>query len=110
MENDLRGQDDYLFNNRIEAWIYGPVVPEVYRKYNDGLLMQDYSEDCLNSNTAAKIFVDDMINDIKDVSDFRLVDISHMDNSWKDAFDINAAVHNEEIDKNKIIDEYVSRK
>ena len=27
----------YLFNDRIEAWTYGPVVPEIYKKFNSGI-------------------------------------------------------------------------
>lgn len=110
MENDLKNQDEFLFYNRIEAWVYGPVVPDVYRKFNEGTLMNEYSDDVLDKNLTAKEFVDEMIDDIKDVSDFRLVDISHADNSWKDAFDFNDFVHNTEIKKDIIIDEYSKRK
>lgn len=96
-------KSDWLFDDRIEAWVYGPVVPEVYRTAN----ICAYNNDNLfKDNDDVKEFVDGIIDDLKDVSDFKLVEVSHSDNCWRKNFNSDSSTHNNEIDKEDIISEY----
>lgn len=102
--------DEILFDEPIEAWSYGPVVPEVFRLDKDGKLL----EYCEEKN---KLFPDEfveetlnsIIDDIFSTSDFKLVDISHADKCWIDNYDFAEIYHNNVIDKEKIIQEYATK-
>lgn len=101
-----------LFDNEIEAWVYGPVVPEVYFENRDGDLEQyafDESAFFDDEKMFLKETIDAIMNDIFDVSDFKLVSISHEDKCWQDHFDPNAEEHNEVIPPLEIINEYANR-
>ena len=54
-------------------------------------------------------YIDDLLEDINSVSDFRLVDISHKDQAWINSFDFNEENHSREINKDDIISEYIQR-
>ncbi|MDR0383844.1 MAG: hypothetical protein LBH47_00770 [Christensenellaceae bacterium] len=95
---------EYLFHNKIEAWTYGYVIPDVH---NEKLTEIDFT--AVNKDIEIKKFIDDMLNDILAVSDFRLVDISHEDNSWKKNYDPNAKIHNIEVKKEELINEYTAK-
>ena len=89
-------KSDWLYDQDIEAWVYGPVVPDVYHeerlfKYNNKELFKEN---------------EDVQDYILKVSDFKLVEVSHGDKCWKKHFDINSEYHNEVIDKKDIIEEY----
>lgn len=105
-EIDVSGFDEILFNDRIEAWVYGPVIPSVY---HDSNVQNNYSDDYLNDNPTVKEFIDGIIRETLDINDFKLVDISHSDSSWIRHFDYNADFHNEEINKEEIIEEYATK-
>lgn len=76
-----------LFNDNIEAWAYGPVVPMVYKKY------REYgSNSIILEKDKATISVDDREN-LKRIWDLfggysagRLVEIAHAHTPWKDAY------------------------
>lgn len=103
---------EYLFDNRIEAWIYGPVVKDVYEKYK--IIIKDDGDEAnkIVSELPAdvKIFIDDLLDDIFTISDFKLVDISHEDRSWKNSFIESDEKHEREIKKEDIINEYSRKK
>lgn len=104
-EIDLSKQDEYLFDNTIEAWVYGPVVPDVYRIQDSIEAKSEFPTD----NDIAKEYIDGILDSVLPVSDFKLVEESHKDDSWKKHFDFKERMHNNEIPKEDIIDEY-SRK
>lgn len=104
-EIDLSNEDEILFNNRIEAWVYGPVVPDVYR-IQDSIL--PVSEFPIN-NEIAQNYVDGVLNDVLRASDFRLVEESHEDDAWKNHFDFEELMHSNEIPKEEIIKEYARK-
>lgn len=96
--------DEILFDNRIEAWVYGPVVPDVYAietsiEPNSKIDVDEY----------IKNFIDGLLEDIFKVSDFKLVELSHNDLAWKNHFDYDEEYHNQEITKEEIISEYARR-
>ncbi len=106
VEEDFSKFNEYLFDEDFEAWVYGPVVPTVYRERN---LERFYNDNLFNGKEQIKDFVDDLLKDLFSTSDFSLVDISHSDNSWKNNFDYDDEFHDKKIDKEQIIEEY-SRK
>ena len=102
-EIDVSNFDEYLFEDVIEAWVYGPVVRSVYVKQGD--ILKDLSSPFEEDFT--KQYIDGILDDILKVSDFALVEESHKDNCWKNNFDFNGMIHSNEIPKEEIIKEYV---
>ena len=105
-EIDLDDYNVYLFDERIEAWVYGPVVPNVYFEPD---ISRFYKEDLFQGMELVQEVVDDVIDDTIKVSDFRLVDISHSDDAWINNFSYEEEFHNNEIDKSEIIKEYARK-
>ncbi len=106
VEEDIsRKYDAYLYDNRIEAWAYGPVVPDVYTNHR----YAEYGCGNVEANEYVREFIDDILDDIFVMSDFKLVDISHMDNSWKKNYRKDEQYHNNEILKEDIISEYAAK-
>lgn len=98
-------KSEYLFDDRIEAWVYGPVVPKVYSCHN----LTKYSNSSLFvGNEDVKEYIDGVIENAFEVSDFKLVEASHFDKCWRNNFDVNAQNHNIEIPKEEIIEEYAN--
>lgn len=104
-EIDVSELDEYLFNDVIEAWVYGPVVRTVYNKQNE--IKKDYNSPF--KSEFIKQFIDGILEDILSVSDFALVEESHKDNCWKNNFDFNERMHSNEIPKEEIIEEYANK-
>ena len=100
----------YLFYNRIEAWTYGPVVPEVYKETEHIKLISSNIPSGVELCKDIKQFVNGLCDEMFEVSDFKLVDLSHSDNCWKKSFVEEDERHNREILKEDIIDEYSKRK
>lgn len=77
---------NYLFKGEFEAWAYGTVIREVYRKNKNG----DYQGEEYNFRGSPidreiKKFIDDIGSMVMKKSDFALVDRNHEDKSWKKA-------------------------
>lgn len=112
VEQDLSSYNEILFNDELQAWTYGPVVPEVYHNIESYMQSKesDYKriEKIISNqyNGYVKKFIDDLLNDIFKLGDFKLVDISHEDNSWIKHYDYKAEFHNEKIEPEEIIYEY----
>lgn len=104
-EIDVTDYEEYLFDARFEAWVYGPVIPEIYHENK----LENYYKENLIDDEFVKEYIDDLLEDINSVSDFRLVDISHQDQAWIRNFDYNEENHSNEIHKEDIIDEYVQK-
>lgn len=109
-EINLDNLDEILFNDEIEAWVYGPVVPDVYRACKDGTLEDNRlkESDVFNGNDV-KGYIDGILEDLFEISDFTLVDIAHKDNAWKNNFDFKELIHNNIISKEEIIQEYATK-
>lgn len=79
----------YLFDEQFEAWRYGPVIKRIYAAEKNGeydeygkdseLEGADYDRDVLK-------FLDEVLVQINDMSDFALVNRSHQDEAWKSKF------------------------
>jgi len=69
-----------FYDEDFEAWLYGPVIPSVYRffkKYGATYIIEHYElKSCFNC-------LNDIINNLLQVKAFDLVDESHTHRLWK---------------------------
>lgn len=67
----------------LQAWLYGPVVPELYEKYKayKSTPIQDTGEEQEQFNQED---INNMIDKLLSVNPFTLVDMSHTHRGWKD--------------------------
>ena len=101
----LINRDIPCFMESIEAWDFGPVVPEVYHKYK--IFGSSMIPSFICGSIAEKIRTLDkeMINEIVDLcagkSTSELVDITHQQEPWKNAYRkyCNNIITNESIRK-----------
>lgn len=111
-EVDFKDFSENLYAETIQAWTYGPVLPEIYTLEKEGKLngniLEDYLEDT-EHNLAIKEFIDYLLPQIFDISDFGLVDLSHQDYCWKNNYNSQEEFHNKEIPKEEIISEYCNK-
>jgi uncharacterized phage-associated protein len=94
-----------LFDNVIQAWDYGPVVPEIYHKYSSQpttVLTLDASVDIDLKQESIEI-VDEVINAYGQFSATRLIELTHREAPWKEAY---ARGRNSEIDTNRMQEFY----
>lgn len=94
---------EILFPNSIEAWVYGPVVPDVY---HEKYLNSFNSENPFNGEKYIQKFIDNILDDVLGTNDFKLVDVSHQDKCWQRNFKPNSKFHNCVIPPEEIISEY----
>lgn len=111
VEEDFANYSNHLFEDEIQAWTYGPVIPNVYydfkRHYAHHYNRIDFEEQLLEEcDGKLKPFIDDLLEEIFMISDFRLVDISHEDQAWKNRYIVNELQHSTVIPKGAILDEY----
>lgn len=99
--------DEYLFSDEIQAWVYGPVVPYVYRHSKE--IEECNPDEMFKNKEYIKNFIDGVLEDVLNASDFRLVSVSHEDNCWKNNFHEDDSCHETEIPKEDIIVEYVNQ-
>lgn len=111
--------NSFLFADKFQAWAYGPVVPDVYFDENNKLLFKLKSQIEKSSNKVKQILANDdilketldsILEDVFEISDFKLVSLSHMDNSWQNHFNESDLKHHEEIPHLEIINEYTAKK
>lgn len=101
--------NEILFDDRIEAWTYGPVVPNVFIAEKNDWLDRDIEDDYLKNEIVKKEFIDNLLEQLFEIDDFGLVNISHQDECWRKHYIESDEKHSREIPKEEIIDEY-SRK
>lgn len=111
VEYNCGNYSPYLFEEQFEAWVYGPVLPSIYKKYKEEIeeVPKTYDDNLFNGDTFLKETIESILNDIFNVADFKLVSISHEDMCWKNHFDIEDIVHEEIIPREEIINEYSKR-
>jgi len=127
--------EESLFDERIEKWRYGPVIPEVYYRFNHlgaedidqipqtfdfmTLLNRDFileSSSQLESSSFSeafssnhKILIDDTIVKLNKLNPFSLVDETHKHNSWeKDEDRILAGERHIEYDRTEIREDFIN--
>lgn len=69
-----------LFKDDFEAWVYGPVLPELYNFFYQ-LLLDENSKYSIKDEKIKKI-LDNVIKEYGDKEAFTLVDLSHKHPIW----------------------------
>lgn len=98
----LVSQNQPCFCERIEAWDFGPVVPEVYRYYKvygSASIPSVDNENYCPFNTADKNLADGIIDTCAKYSASTLVEITHRQSPWLTAYHRHgsAVISNESI-------------
>lgn len=114
------------FDEAIEAWDFGPVVPEAYREYKQygstdipliksyievdkddpwNTFRIEYDENCISDED--KNMINAVITKMADFSATDLVNITHNQAPWKDAY---VQYANNEIKKSSIMEYFSGRK
>ena len=110
VEVDYSNYQDYLFNDDIQAWTYGPVIPDVYKAQKDGdTKLKNVKSNYLEDKIVLKEFIDGLLPQLFEIDDFGLVRISHEDDCWKKNYKLQDIKHNRVIDKEDIINEYITK-
>ena len=112
IEEDFSEFSPYLFDEDIQAWTYGPVLPDIYHLERDGNIDGNIKENYLQDsehNLEIKEFIDYLLPQLFEISDFGLVDLSHQDRCWINHYDESDEYHNQVIPKEEIIHEYCNK-
>lgn len=96
----------YLFTEDIEAWLYGPVVRDVYDNFNFEKNLDEEIFDTEEKEYAGQ-FIRDLTSELFELSDFKLVELSHQMKCWKNSFEEKDLIHCNTIDKDVIINEFL---
>ncbi|MDR1877013.1 MAG: DUF4065 domain-containing protein [Flavobacteriaceae bacterium] len=93
--------DKHLFPDRIEAWKYGPVIPDVYSAFNNGY----FDTDIISLEENEKTSIDRVLHLYGSKAPFLLVDLTHQkDTPWSNSY--VPGERNIEIKKDTIINYY----
>ena len=105
--------DSPFFNESIEAWTYGPVVPVVFREFkryrNRAINPENYCDELVLTGEEQQMF-DRVYDDYNRFSAVALMRMTHSENPWK-SHSIGEVITNEEmrkyfltqIDNNKLL-------
>lgn len=75
------------FNNKIEAWNYGPVVVDVYREYkHNGKNVLDIDNPTFNLPANMQDVVDGVIEEKGMYTGYSLMRQTHREKPWKNAY------------------------
>ncbi|WP_236851740.1 Panacea domain-containing protein [Candidatus Sodalis pierantonius] len=79
-----------LFNEEIEAWMHGPVVPELYRKYKDfknqALPLPENDIDFSKFSEDEKELLDEVYRVYGQYSAWKLRDMTHSEPPWANSY------------------------
>jgi uncharacterized phage-associated protein len=80
--------DKALFDDRIEAWASGPVVPSLYKCHRGQFLINDLPIGNINNLTAEQIeTIDSVLEAYGNKPAQWLADLTHMEDPWNDVRD-----------------------
>jgi uncharacterized phage-associated protein len=83
--------EQVLFPDNLEAWMYGPVVPDVYHRFKENksfgitLSPEEYKEIALEPS-AEDVF-DQVMSEYGKFNAIKLMEMAHKEQPWKEAFD-----------------------
>jgi len=78
--------NETAFENKIEAWTYGPVVPDAYFKMKNGVYNQNLSKSNKKISSDLKTIVDSIVDNLGKKAPFELVNMTHSYDTWIDAW------------------------
>lgn len=81
-----------LFEDKIFAWKYGPVVEPVYesyRVYGADVIKEIKGGDPEKLDSDTKLLIEDIFNVYGNKTAIELVNLTHSEGPWRDAFDPN---------------------
>lgn len=102
-------ESPYLFEDEFQAWVYGPVIPSIYKEYKDGNIKNVDNNDLFKNNDFLEETINTLLDDIFEISDFKLVALSHDDESWIKNFNKDEERHNKVIKRDDIFLEYTEK-
>ena len=86
----VNNNGDKLFDDDIQAWKYGPVVPKVYHEYKScnsfPILFKDVKDKSFNFSNNQLIFLDEFASEFFSFSATELVTRTHTEQPWITAF------------------------
>lgn len=100
--------DEFLFDDEIQAWVYGPVIPEIFKITKTLIAGSKKPIDPFN-NEYIKGAMDAILDDVFAISDFKLVEISHNDKCWMEQFNYSDKKHCKKITLESIVNEYATK-
>ena len=108
-DNDGKELNNYsklLFSDAIEAWVYGPVIKKVYEEFEQST--KTYKELFISDEEQyVGNFIKDLALELFELSDFRLVEISHQSEEWNKKFVKEEIFHNNVMNQDDIINEFI---
>lgn len=82
--------DTPLFEENLEAWAYGPVVPEIYRTFKDnGRMAIDIQPDAVkivSLEEEQEEMFSQVMHEYGKFSAIRLMEMTHLEKPWVDAY------------------------
>lgn len=93
------------FENKIFAWQFGPVIPEVYDAIKKNYInkLDDPNKPDINDNKKDKSLIEKVVRGFENKTSWELVDITHRQAPWVDAYDSG---YNKEITPESMKDFY----
>lgn len=77
------------FCNGMQAWKYGPVIPEIYKEYRfygSQNIIEEIEYDDMKICTDDKEIIDSTLQFLRDLSTSHLIEISHKQDPWIDSW------------------------
>lgn len=78
--------DKPLFDEPIEAWRYGPVIPELYHQHRRKTAVDSWKGESKNLTREQQLIVDAMIEHYSAMSGFEMGALSHDHDCWDKAY------------------------
>ncbi len=93
-----------IFDERIEAWTYGPVVPDVYhefKKYSKSDISYNADSDSLQIDDMQREYIEGMLTAAAEHTTNSLIDISHRQTPWIESYacGVGSEITNDSIKK-----------
>lgn len=102
---------ELAFSENMEAWMYGPVIPEVYRNLkSDNNFYRNFSkndDEFLKHNPLIKEAVSTVVDGLGELNPYTLVNLTHSYAPWKEAWE--SSVDNAVISQNKIAEFHIEK-
>lgn len=81
--------NEKLFDNSIEAWTYGPVVPDVYRRFKENgpnaIMLDPLEHKEIQLNPEQEDMFEQVMNEYGKFSAIKLMEMTHKETPWKEA-------------------------